>query len=271
MRLLEGYADGLYFHCLDITPPWVTEPEMIIFHHGVGADRDVWAGWIPALSDQYRIVRFDMRGMGRSAQALKGAELPFGTLVDDVISVADAVGASRFHLVGESIGGTIALAVGLRYAQRIVTLTASNAAHFGGEVRSVGDWKGLLTEDGGPAWSARMMTQRFSAGAISDEQWVWFEKQQGSHPAKSILAGLDSLMGVDLRDQLSELRMPILLLHGDSSPFISVEIMASLHARLPRSELQVFPGARHGLPFAQAEECARALRAFLHRHGGTAA
>ena len=265
MRLQEGYAGEIHYSCIDIVPPWISEPETIVFHHGVGASSDIWAEWIPVLADRYRLLRFDMRGTGRSLRALKGERLAFDELVDDVISVADAAGISAFHLVGESIGGTAALGVGLRHAQRIKTLTVCNAAYFGSEIRSVGDWSKTLEDEGGSAWSATMMERRFFPGSISPEKWAWYEAQQASHPAQSILAGLESLVGVDLREQLADLRTPTLLLHADSSPFISAELMASLHSRLHRSELQIFPRTRHGLPFSHARECAEVLRAFLQR------
>ena len=71
-----------------------------------------WAGWLPRLIDRYRIVLWDMRGSGRSVQA--GFDWSLGLLVSDVLAVADAAGVGRFHLVGESIGGTIALAADSR-------------------------------------------------------------------------------------------------------------------------------------------------------------
>lgn len=265
MRLQEGYTDGIYHSCIDIVLPWIPEPETIIFHHGVGASSAIWAEWVPVLADRYRILRFDMRGTGRSVEALKGERLAFNQLVDDVISVADAAGVSEFHLVGESIGGTAALALGLKHPRRVRTLTVCNAAYFGSEIRSVGDWSKLLEDEGGPAWSAMMMERRFFPDSMSPEKWAWYEVQQASHPTRSILAGLKSLVGVDLRDEVSDLQTPTLLLHADSSPFIGAEVMTSLHGKLPRSELQIFPRTRHGLPFSHARECAEALRAFLKR------
>ena len=54
-----------------------------------------------------------------------------------------------------------------------------------------------------------------------------------------------------------------LLLHGDSSPFIPVNVMVDMHHAIPNSRIQVFPKAKHGLPFSHASECATALRHFL--------
>lgn len=264
MELREGHVGGLYYSLVDIVPPWQAS-ETIIFHHGVGANSDIWCEWIPVLADRYRIVRFDMRGMGRSREADHENGLPFDVLVNDVISVADAVGAERFHFVGESIGGTVALVVGAEFPDRARTITVSNAAHVGSAIRNIEAWERVLTGEGGPAWSAMLMDHRFFPDDLSQDKRAWYETQQGQHPTSAILAGLNSLVGVDLRDKLSDLELSVLLLQADASPFVSAAEMADLHARLPRSQLQVFPHARHGLPFSHPVACAKALRAFLLR------
>ena len=67
----------------------------------------------------------------------------------------------------------------------------------------------------------------------------------------------------DLRAKLPAVTCPVLLLHGDTSPFIPVSVMVAMHAALPDSRLQVFAHARHGLPFSHARQCAESLKEFL--------
>jgi pimeloyl-ACP methyl ester carboxylesterase len=71
-----------------------------------------------------------------------------------------------------------------------------------------------------------------------------------------------------VRAQLPSLEVPVLLLHGDSSPFIPVNVMVDMHQAIRNSRLQVFQRARHGLPFSHARECAQALRRFLDAERG---
>jgi pimeloyl-ACP methyl ester carboxylesterase len=66
-----------------------------------------------------------------------------------------------------------------------------------------------------------------------------------------------------LRPQLPSVQCPVLLLHGDRSPFVPVNVMVDMHHGLPNSRLQVFARARHGLPFSHARQCAETLREFL--------
>lgn len=266
MEIREGTVDGIYFNLVDITPPWVEEPETILFHHGVGAISDVYADWIPVLGGRYRILRYDMRGMGRSADGARNDTLSFESAVDDALKVADAAGVEKLHFVGESFGGTVVLVAGLRHPDRFRTLTVSNASHLGSTIRNIGEWESKLNNEGGAAWSAMMMTDRFFDDALSPEKRAWYEAQQASHPKESIIAGLHTLVAADLRDRLSSLDIPVLLLHGDASPFVTVDMTADLHMRLPKSELQIFAHARHGLPFSHSRESAEAVRDFIARH-----
>jgi pimeloyl-ACP methyl ester carboxylesterase len=265
MKHVEGMTDGLHYDVIEITPPWVREPETILFHHGVGSNSDIWSEWIPILGDRYRIVRFDMRGFGRSAAAARSDAWTFEAFTADVIRVADAAGTGKFHFVGESIGGTVGLVLGLLYTSRLRTLTVSNAAYRGSSILNIEQWERVLREEGPLSWSKSMMSSRFHDGALTPEAWAWYEGQQAGHPIESIVAGRNALVDADLGERLRGLHLPVLLLHADSSPFVPVEQMAELHARLPESELQIFHHARHGLPFSHATECARTVREFMQR------
>lgn len=266
MIFKEFLIDGLHTSLLDMTTPEHAPLGTLIFHHGVGANSDLWTQWLPILGPHYRIVRFDMRGFGRSAQAARPDGWRLSALVDDVFRIADGVDAENFHLIGESIGGTIALDAALKKPERIQTLSMSNAAFQGGAVQNVTKWKTLLEEQGTMAWSKEMMAARFHPEALTAAQWTWFETQQASHPIESIVIARDILVGADLGPQLGALRMPVLLMHGDGSPFVPVEQMVALRSKLSNAELHIFGHAKHGLPYSHAEICAETLLRFLRRN-----
>lgn len=263
MPLVSTAQGLLYFETIDRVVPWETGRDAILFHHGIGASAGIWTEWLPALSDRYRIVTFDMRGYGRSEIPAPDFAWTLDQLIDDVFAVADAAGLQRFHLVGESIGGTIGLAAALARPERIATLTVSNGAHLGASIQRVDAWRRQLDDGGVKAWSDIFMRDRFHDDALSPERRAWFAGQQEAWPRESILNALGVLTGADLSPQLPAIRCPVLLLHPDGSPFIPVPIVAELHRLLPNAQLNVFGHARHGLPFSHADDCARKLRAFL--------
>ncbi len=270
MPFVSRGSHRLHYEVIDIAAPWHDRPPTILFHHGIGADSGIWTDWVHALADRYRLVRFDMRGFGRSDVPAADFAWSMRLLVDDVLSVADAVEAPSFHFVGESMGGTIGLRAALDHPGRFASVTLSNAAHFGGSIQKVEIWRRLIDERGMQGWSDQFMLDRFHDGALAADRHAWFARQQAAGSRNSVLNAVALLVGADLRPELGALRPPVLLLHPDDSPFIPVSVVRDLHARLRDAELQVFAHARHGLPFSHGRECAAALRGFLERRFGTA-
>jgi pimeloyl-ACP methyl ester carboxylesterase len=262
--MLAKARDGqLHYEVVDQTAPWQASGETILFHHGIGSCAEMWRGWWPCLIDSYRLVSFDMRGCGRSHIPSADFDWSLDGLVEDLFAVADAAAVERFHLVGESMGGTIALAAAAARPDRIATLTVSNGAHVGASIEGVKVWRRQLDEGGSKAWSEAFMPNRFHDGALSREQWTWFARQQEQWGRDAILNALSVLVGTDLCARLPDIRCPVLLLHPDGSPFIPVPVMADLHGRLSDAQLNIVGHARHGLPFSHASQCAASLRSFL--------
>ncbi len=259
---------SLAVELIDLTPLWVEEPETVVMHHGIGAVRAIWRGWLPALADQYRVLLFDMRGHGESRPA-ESVPLSLALLADDLLAVMDAAGLARAHLVSESIGGTIALAAALRAPDRVHTLTISNGAHAGARLEALHDWREIMGRGGMAGWSAHMMPHRFFPGGISSAQWRWFERIQAEADRDVVLGAVAALVGADLSDAVSALPCPLLLMHPDSSPFIPVPVVDDLRRRVRDARLHVIGRARHGMPVSHAATCSALLRGFLDEARGT--
>jgi pimeloyl-ACP methyl ester carboxylesterase len=267
MPLATTRQGSLHYEIVDRVAPSRAPREAILFHHGIGASAGIWAGWSPALADAHRLLSFDMRGYGRSHIPAADFAWSLEQMVEDLFAVADAAGLPRFHVAGESIGGTVALAAALARPQRIATLTVSNGAHLGASIRRAEAWRRQLDDGGVKAWSDAFLRDRFHDDALSADQRAWFAAQQEKWPRESILNALRVLIGTDLSARLKDIAQPTLLLHPDGSPFIPVPVMAELHRLLPDAELNVIGHSRHGLPYSHATVCASLLRAFLDRKG----
>jgi len=266
MPLAQTAHGALHYEMLDRASPW-QKAAPILFHHGIGSSADLWTGWFPALVDRHPLATFDMRGCGRSHIPAADLKWSLELMVEDLFTVADAAGLGRFHLVGESIGGTVALAATIARPDRIASLTVSNGAHLGASIQRVQIWQKQLDEAGVKGWSDAFMPDRFHDDALSPERRAWFSGQQERWPRESILKALSVLVGTDLTSRLEEIGCPVLLLHPDGSPFIPVPVMAELHRLLRRAELNVIGHSRHGLPFSHASQGAALLRTFLDTRG----
>lgn len=256
---------NLHYSVCDIVPEWVPDPQTIVFHHGIGANLHIFAHWLPVLALRYRLVRFDMRGFGRSVVPAKEFRWSFDTLVDDLMAVVDASGTKNFHLVGESIGGTAALVCALRHPQRVRSLCLSNAAARGGLVGNVKGWREMVDQDSQAGWARQMLEWRAFPDGLDAARRDWFEHVHATCSLDATYGLADLLLGADLTPSLRDIRAPALLLCPEASPFIPLEVMAAMRAVLPRAELQVFAHAKHGLPLSHGPQCAQALDDFLRR------
>lgn len=266
MPFAQTATGPLHYEVCDIVPEWVRDPQTIIFHHGIGANLHIFAHWLPVLATRYRLVRFDMRGFGQSTVPAADYRWSFDGLITDLLAVADAVGSERFHLVGESIGGTSVLACALSHPQRVLSLCLSNAAARGGLVGNVKGWRDIVGQSGQDGWARQMMQWRFFPDGLDAEQHAWFERVHATCSMDATYGLADLLLNSDLTPRLKEVAAPTLLLAPEASPFIPAEVMASMRTLLPRADLQVFAHAKHGLPLSHGEACAQVLRDFLRRH-----
>lgn len=265
MPTVQTPTGALHYTVCDIVADWIGHPETILFHHGIGANSHIWANWLPVLAAHYRLVRFDMRGFGLSVVPAKNFKWSFDVLIDDLLAVADAANAGRFHLVGESIGGTAALACALKMPERILSLCLSNAAARGGLVSNVKGWGEIVAQGGQAAWARQMMQWRFHPDALSPELHAWYTRVHETCSTDATIGLADLLLASDLTPRLNEIKAPTLLLAPEASPFIPLEIMASMRVAIPGAELQVFAHSKHGLPLSHGRECAKVLRDFLQR------
>jgi len=255
---------AIHYDLVDRRVPWLREndDDVIVFHHGLGACAQVWCGWDHAVADRYRLLRLDMRGHGRS-RVPEGYRWSIEGLVADLEAVVDHAGLGRFHLVGESIGGTAVLLFAARHPERLVSLTVSNGAHRGEGIRNLSPWKQIIADGGAAAWSSHMMTMRFHEGALDEARWHWYQAQQATCDPDCVLPAAAALTQADLTPDLGNISTPTLLLHPDASPFIPVGVMGELNESLPDSRLRVVAHSKHGLPYSHARECAAELKAFI--------
>ncbi len=97
----------------------------VVLIHGVGADGTSWDEIAAALAPEFRVLRLDLRGHGRSGH-IEGA-LTLDDFAQDVVDVLDACAVAAPHVVGFSLGGMIAQGIALQHAHRVRRLVLLSA------------------------------------------------------------------------------------------------------------------------------------------------
>ncbi len=89
--------------------------------HGLGATKGSFLPTVAALSDRFRVIALDLPGFGDSDKPIGAAYDPrfFASACADLL---DALGLDRVHLIGNSLGGRVALELALRQPDRIERL-----------------------------------------------------------------------------------------------------------------------------------------------------
>jgi pimeloyl-ACP methyl ester carboxylesterase len=95
--------------------------ETVLLVHGFGCDKDIWTNFSKLLTGQYHVVIPDLAGFGEST---KRVEHNYGidSQVKRLDRFTDVLHLQRFHLAGNSMGGTIAAVYGAKLPQKVATL-----------------------------------------------------------------------------------------------------------------------------------------------------
>ncbi|WP_176157418.1 alpha/beta fold hydrolase [Burkholderia multivorans] len=118
-------AGGIYtnYHDLGDGPP-------VLLIHGSGPGVTAYANWrltMPALARQFRVIAPDMAGFGETERPA-GYRYSMDNWVDHALGLLDALGVERAHVIGNSFGGALALALAIRAPARVGRLVLMGAA-----------------------------------------------------------------------------------------------------------------------------------------------
>jgi len=120
-------ANGFVFDAVTIGP---ASERAVLFLHGFPQTWYSWRHQLDAVAAAgFRGVAFDQRGYSPGARPRRVEDYRVGSLVSDVVAVADALGLDRFDLVGHDWGAMVAWAVAAHHPERVHTLTAVSVPH----------------------------------------------------------------------------------------------------------------------------------------------
>ena len=114
----------------DVRTAGPDDGEVAILLHGFPQTSYEWRHQIRALAEAgFRVVAPDQRGYSPGARPADTADYALPLLVQDVLGLADAVGAERFHVVGHDWGAIVAWAVAVAAADRVITANPVSVPH----------------------------------------------------------------------------------------------------------------------------------------------
>jgi len=252
--------------------PFVTtEDDTEIYYevHGLGADlvfisgflgiTDIWRRQIESLCLDYRCIAFDGRGAGRSDKPLPRIAYGVDRHAQDLATVLKTVDSNRSVLIGHSMGGNIACRYQLTHPQRVAGIAFLGSYAAGEQIAKAGNTLETVKK-----WVSKKENRiKFYEGAgipydLALESTKW--------PLYALQGNAESFMAFDVREQLSQITVPCLILHGEKDVVSPLDPCGhSLHDGLPDAELAVFKNVNHCPMLEDPEACNELLRSFLER------
>ena len=120
-------ASGMTFSALKDGPD---DGPLVLFLHGFPQFADSWSSLLPIIGGAgYRAVAVDQRGYAENARPDEVKAYKTKVLVQDILHIADALKADRFHIVGHDWGGFLAWHLAAKAPNRILSLTSVSTPH----------------------------------------------------------------------------------------------------------------------------------------------
>ena len=223
---------------------------LVLLHGGLQTIDLSFRDLIPLLAGSHRIIGVEMQGHGRTADVEREPTYP--DMADDVVALLDHLGLERADVLGFSLGGIVALQLGMRHPERVDRLVLA-ATHYRPEgYHDLSD----------PA-SVRMptdaefaeMRQEYERVAPDPDHFDAFSERLNvlvhGHPGWAA-------------EELRSIEAPVLLVIGDTD-FVRIEHAAEMLELIPHAQLAVLPATRHTEVVQETDLLVPVMARFLGR------
>ncbi len=202
----------------------------------------------------WRCVSFDHRGSGASTHS---GPISIDTMVDDLFAVADAQQVGRCIVAAESSGAGVVLEAALRQPARFAGLALVGASWLRPAPGSQDSFIAALRADHDAALRGFAQACLPEAGSVDLQRWGLHILRRA--PLQHAIELLQCRSALQVQDRLTELRLPVLVVHGTADVISPPEDARRLVAGLPDAELQLLDGLGHVPIFTAPATVARLL------------
>jgi 3-oxoadipate enol-lactonase len=244
----------------------------LVLLHGAGSNAATWWQQLGPLSRHFSCYTLDQRCFGRSVAPLE--EFRIEHFVQDVIALLDAQGLSQAMLLGQSLGGMVALRATLDHPNRVSALVLCDSPLAIDHPRQLAMVRERVTK------AAALTIEQRSLGqwcldhrpelAVLYGQINHFNPNFYRQNAAAWQAAMTRLSEPDQLTPMAALRSvacPTLIIVGEDDPIVPVDVMQDVQAHIAGSELRVIANAAHSAYFEQSDAFNREVLGFLQSRG----
>ncbi|WP_211489700.1 3-oxoadipate enol-lactonase [Georgenia thermotolerans] len=236
-----------YLPAYEVSGP--ADAPVVVMGSSLGTDRHMWDAQVRLLERRYRVVRYELRGHGRSASPRTDAPTTIADLGEDVVRLMDHLGIERAHQVGLSIGGMIALWLAEHRPERVHRVAVVCSAAYLPPAEKWLTRAATVREQGmGAIWDgvvAGWFTETFADDAVRERMRQTFLAVEPEGYAQCC----EAIAGMDLRPDLARVAGPVLVLAGRQDPAtppsMGEEVVDAVLAGGGQARLELVDDAAH--------------------------
>jgi len=236
--------------------------EILVFSNSLGSNLHMWDKVFPCFEESYRVLRYDTRGHGESS--VPPGPYTIAQLGSDLLFLLDQLGIERVNLCGLSLGGMVAMWMGIHAPRRVGRLILANT---GARIGTPQMWDERLAavQQSGMASLALTGLQRWFTPAYREKH------PQEMEMIRSMIAATDAqgyawccgvLRDSDLSGEIGAIEAPCLVITGSHDLATPPSDGRALHSAL-RNSSYVELDASHLSAWERAEEFANTVLPFL--------
>ncbi|MGB7788138.1 alpha/beta fold hydrolase [Methanoregula sp.] len=241
----------------------------VILINGLASTMDMWNPPVLAkISEHFRVIIFDSRGTGYSGSS--GKPISISLLARDTAGLMDALGISSAHVIGLSMGASIAEELAIGFPEKTDRLVLVSGNCGGSEsVRTQADVVAQLLDKSGTACDVaiRMFSLLFpplwldthDPFSYCPEVYETTSEEMVARQATAFFGWTGSF------PRLLEIRSPTLIITGTDDTVVPRANSRILSGRIPGAELVEIPGAGHGLMYQFPDQFSDCVLVFLDR------
>ena len=225
------------------------EGPAVVLIHGVGARLENWDGVCESLARHFRVLRYDLRGHGRSTR-LPGP-YSLSLFASDLRALFEHVGIGRAHIAGHSLGAMIAQMFCLKHPDRVDRLALLSAvAGRTEEERERVVARIDLIRKGPPGEHFRNSVSRWFSDAFiaaNPELIAAYAQHNAENDPDCYSAAYRVLASEDLNQELEAISAPTLIATGAFDLGSNPRMSELMHRRVKGSTLRILPGLKHSI------------------------
>jgi len=236
--------------------PW------LFFSHSLGTNLSMWDPQLATFSSSFALLRFDHRGHGQSSA--RPGDYTVESLAEDVLALADHVGAERFHFCGLSLGGLIGQWLGLYAPERLGKLVLCNTAARIGSAEGWTERMRVVESDGITAIVESGLQRWFTPQFICQHPDIAerFRSMILSTVSEGYVAHCAALRDTDFQSRIHAVPVPVLVVCGRYDPVTTVAEANFLVDSIADARILQLDAA-HLSNVEQADEFNRTVAQFL--------